>query len=285
MKGIPRNLEQRAILEQPTSPFLRLPGEIRNEIYAYVFQADGDLEFIHRSAYTHMGYPSVAKKSYLTVRGIRTPVKKEFNQLKYVCRQLYTETACLEFVSNTIFFDSVIFEGGGVVGAGQLFSLFIRECAPSKAAWLSRIDLSYHTSEDFFLQGFPSLSVTFGGVGDFCHAYPKCTVRFFLFDLKTQFRTMSEFLFQGFVTNWVVRGKAFDDFHDNVHFDWTHSLRFATAVVRTLGLEFPNFRVFPRVGACIDKEILKDLGKLPNISDESYIRCVDLAKDWVQNGI
>ena len=254
-------------------------------IYAYVLKADGDLEFVHRSAYTRFGQPSTAKKSYLKVRGNKTGGDEEFNQLKFVCRGLYTDTICVEFKLNTIFFDSVFLGGRGVVGAAKLFSMFANQCAPSKAALLSRVDLSHHTCQKFFQGGLKNLPITFEGIEDFCRAYPKCAVRFFAFDFKTQFKTASEILHQGLHIKWAMRREIPDEFYMTVDIDQGRWPRYWVMEECALRFDVPNFRVFPRQGTCIDEKFRNEVAAVPMMTKEWYHSCIDIVEDWFENGI
>ncbi|KAI8939904.1 hypothetical protein NX059_003634 [Plenodomus lindquistii] len=65
------------------SPLLRLPAELRNAIYGYMF---GDAYFI------------VGFQNHTTTIVYRN---KQYLALLYVCRQTYTETALLPFKLNT----------------------------------------------------------------------------------------------------------------------------------------------------------------------------------------
>jgi hypothetical protein len=85
------------ISEQSQSPLLRLPPELRNRIYGYALTINKDLCYAyHGTGVTPLlcdAYPD----SYLsTTFGI------EFNKLKYVCLQLYVETAAIELRFNTV---------------------------------------------------------------------------------------------------------------------------------------------------------------------------------------
>ncbi|KAI2479912.1 MFS 1 domain containing protein [Pyrenophora tritici-repentis] len=277
---ISQHLEQRAIVAQPESALMCLPGEIRNKIYHYVFQADGDLEFMHQSVrlpYARFDAP-LAKKSYIKVRGDKSG--KEFNQVKYVCRGLYNETICLEFKHNTIFFDSNFIETRGVLGAAQVFNMFIKECGP-KASWLSRVELSHHTTEKFFFTGLKNTSSTFEGIEEFCRENSKCTVRFFVFDFKITPGDVTMFFDHGFDIYWVLRHKAFPDFHRKLALPD----RLFTMEKKEYAMKNSNLKIFPRQGTVIDETFMNTIAKIPRIGTHWYHLCIDLAEDWVLNGL
>ena len=250
-----------------------------------MLKADGDLEFVHRSAYTRFGRPSTARKSYLRVRGDKTRENDEFNQLKFVCRGLYNETICFEFRLNTIFFDSVFLGGRGMIGAAELFSRFVNDCSHLKAACLSRVDLSHHTGQEFFGGGLKDLPVTFEGIEDFCRTYPKCTVRFFAFDFKTRFKTASEILHDGLHIKWAMRREIPNEFYETVDIDEGRWSRYWVKEESALEFNLPNFRVFPRQGTCVDDKFRKEVAAVPMMTTERYQTCVDTVEDWFENGI
>lgn len=80
----------RPIFPQQQSPFLRLPGELRNKIYTYAFAKSDPWE-------PEILYPIPKDSNNSTTMLIRYTRWKnnkwyEINQLKYVCCQLYLET-------------------------------------------------------------------------------------------------------------------------------------------------------------------------------------------------
>jgi hypothetical protein len=71
------------------SPFFRLPGELRNEIYGYVLTSP----FGVRCVYTGTTNGRVYRMHSYLDNGKWHAAHEEFNQLRYVCRQLYQETS------------------------------------------------------------------------------------------------------------------------------------------------------------------------------------------------
>ncbi|ORY10201.1 hypothetical protein BCR34DRAFT_588801 [Clohesyomyces aquaticus] len=85
-------------IKMPTtnaSSLLRLPGEIRNRIYASALTAPSGLTY--RS--------SISTGKFYFCESDPTSGGSEYNQLKYTCRQLYAETASLESRVNVIIFN------------------------------------------------------------------------------------------------------------------------------------------------------------------------------------
>jgi hypothetical protein len=130
------------IKEQPRSPLLRLPAELRNRIYEYALTANGDL------MYTFWGtdHKSIICDSAHDADSSR-PVSvgaTEFNRFKYVCLKLCAETAAIELKLNAL----------NVHGQYHLpvtrpaygFSCFVQQLSPSKHAWLAHVVLELTAS-------------------------------------------------------------------------------------------------------------------------------------------
>ncbi|KAI4607599.1 hypothetical protein J4E83_009496 [Alternaria metachromatica] len=81
------------------SPLLKLPGELRNKIYELVLTSPSPL-YLHSPEAPRQ---VVRHSENLGALGTPSPVKRyvEFNMLKYVNRQLYSETAGLDFKYNS----------------------------------------------------------------------------------------------------------------------------------------------------------------------------------------
>ncbi|KAI4953036.1 hypothetical protein J4E86_006575 [Alternaria arbusti] len=81
------------------SPLLKLPGELRNKIYELALSSPSPL-YLHSPEAPRQ---VVRHSENLGALGTPSPVKRyvEFNMLKYVNRQLYSETAGLDFKYNS----------------------------------------------------------------------------------------------------------------------------------------------------------------------------------------
>ncbi|KAF2115336.1 hypothetical protein BDV96DRAFT_646345 [Lophiotrema nucula] len=139
-------------------PLLRLPGELRNRIYQFaLFSPDG----IQVAKYSPRDHDKRALLDGKT--GV------EFNQLKYVCRQLYDETVGLE-----VKYTEVIFR---FAEPDEQFCRFMKNCAPTKKGWFTQISL---------VELFPSFSETgccfnadaIASVVKFCRDHPHTKVRY-----------------------------------------------------------------------------------------------------------
>ncbi len=100
------------------SPLLRLPGEIRNRIYEYALAADDN-----KISAKPCGLDSKNVQIHLYL-----PENEniDFNLLKFVCRQLYKETAGIEAKFNTVYF--------GARKPAEMFVHFIATCSTKRAS-------------------------------------------------------------------------------------------------------------------------------------------------------
>lgn len=145
---------------QPSySRLLRLPGELRNRIYRYTLTSDRPLTFVESIR------PEKDRLAFF-IHGTFV----EFNQSKYVCRQLYTETAGLELK-----YSPITFFGNSQLTRlpARLFNNFLSTCATSKVSWLSDIILcAYGTKYNF--ESAQNLLL----VAEFCRLHPHVRVEY-----------------------------------------------------------------------------------------------------------
>jgi hypothetical protein len=107
---------------------LDLPGELRSQIYKFALTFNEALSFQERPTHNQ-------GKAYFGIRTSAGEKMHEFNQLKFVCRQLYSETACLDIVYNKVRFVSSLGSFEQCLQPQQPFSIFLRELSPSVARW------------------------------------------------------------------------------------------------------------------------------------------------------
>ncbi|KAF2478368.1 uncharacterized protein BDR25DRAFT_188913, partial [Lindgomyces ingoldianus] len=79
------------------SALLQLPGEIRNKIYEFALYEPAGIQYRYWTNRTH-------KKPIFFVDQKTSTEPQEFNQLKYVCGKLHTETAGIEIKFNNLIF-------------------------------------------------------------------------------------------------------------------------------------------------------------------------------------
>ncbi len=182
----------RPIWEQPESPFLQLPGEIRSRICEYVLTTEHYcLLFVPGSSY-EVNLSGPVEKSYFEIHTdnrLGHNLEREFNKLKYVCRQMYDETSCLEFSLNRLVFQGAAIEQSRAWSPARAFAEFLIECSPSKAARISDVELVLESGSLWTSQGpcilpliqnipphpFES-STHFEIIAKFCRARPQTTV-------------------------------------------------------------------------------------------------------------
>lgn len=112
---------------------LRLPAEIRNKIYEYALHCDND----------------ALQYRYWKTKGNQRPIfhaqhksnkdVQDFNQLKFVCRQLYHETGSLEIQCNALAFKKI---ARWELEASAQFLRFVKALPREKLEWLRTITLS-----------------------------------------------------------------------------------------------------------------------------------------------
>ncbi|KAF2829481.1 hypothetical protein CC86DRAFT_454078 [Ophiobolus disseminans] len=121
--------QQHMTASQPSSSrLLHLPGELRNRIYTYTLTSERLLVYVK---------PDGPKKGSLAVANTGTNI--DFNQVKYVCRQLYYDTAGLELKYSSVAFNGTCFYG---TDPARTFLNFLGACATSNVSWPTNIILS-----------------------------------------------------------------------------------------------------------------------------------------------
>ncbi|KAF3010960.1 hypothetical protein E8E13_010437 [Curvularia kusanoi] len=123
---------------QPMSAFLQLPGEIRNRIYEYALTSSSRIQYLDNEG-------SARQKSifYEGSELLKQPISKvppEFNQLKYVNRQLHHETVTLELKYNSVAFLDAQDAFANPCGC-QMWS-FIEDLKPSLRLWLTNVTVA-----------------------------------------------------------------------------------------------------------------------------------------------
>jgi len=140
------------------SPFLRLPGELRNEIYKLALHEDEGLYYVN----TSLDKPILA---------MQKASSEAYNQLKFVNRQLHSETAGLELRVNKIKF---VPEREGGTAADQ-FLHFARILNPDKANSLTNIVLRGCVGAS---HPFPKSLDVMESINEFCETDPACRVSY-----------------------------------------------------------------------------------------------------------
>jgi hypothetical protein len=176
-------------------PFLQLPPELRNHVYSFALQSQtgtlrlacsGHTPASHRKSWTRDYIPQLIKplksmylhendygNTYhpyhqvapltLIPHPLDTPKlslrrRPEFNQLKYVCRSLYDETAGFEIHYNEIIIAQKRYRDQDIM---VQYHLLLSHLSASRLTWLRTITLVKHTGLPHYYQGY------FGTLYDF----------------------------------------------------------------------------------------------------------------------
>ncbi|KAF2649551.1 hypothetical protein K491DRAFT_683736 [Lophiostoma macrostomum CBS 122681] len=175
LKAMPADTIQHKKSSGGAHHFLELPGELRNQIYDFaLYEPDG----LHYQYQLH-------DESFKLYRSSckREDVAKhtEANQLKYVCRQLYAETAGYGLGLNSLKFTRISLLHPS---AAQQFLAFVEACSASQLHQIRQVDLDTHINVLKTKKGPTNIDVKWtlecGGpildVIRFCWAHPKATV-------------------------------------------------------------------------------------------------------------
>jgi hypothetical protein len=200
--------EKRFSISTPQSAaLLKLPGEMRNKIYAQVLTVMPSSS-IQITFPRHERRPGESRKHLRPFHLYNTP--PEFNQLKYVCRELYNETAALELKHNNLAFSQVA--RAELEPDLQLLE-FTRLCSPTKFAWVQTVELHikalampYREHLSYFLK--PHHIDAYIRVAQFCRKHPAISVKYILnsFTWLSAFHVARES--QGFINQGIVLQKT-----------------------------------------------------------------------------
>ncbi|KAF2845575.1 hypothetical protein T440DRAFT_260685 [Plenodomus tracheiphilus IPT5] len=176
------------VTKPPTRRLLQLPGEVPNRIFEFALSADQGLYFVagtqeQSSRFVAPFQPKCETCHHPSFNCCRhtpgdkekctSPNTPEFNQLKYVCRQLYYETARLEVQLNRIEFRSY----PGTPGPAQMFSEFLASCSPINVSWFKSVTPSTIGQETDF-DDVVEPAKYLRPVADFCRNNPTSLVRY-----------------------------------------------------------------------------------------------------------
>ena len=119
-----------------TSPLLDLPAELRNTIYG--------LALTHSKPLHYRKPKGDGDKSYLYLpeapsQQVHDQKPVEYNQLKYVNKQLYAETAGLELKFNDITFDIIPYS----LRSSDLLTAWVTSISVAKRSWIKTITIRH----------------------------------------------------------------------------------------------------------------------------------------------
>ncbi|KAF1916021.1 hypothetical protein BDU57DRAFT_538362 [Ampelomyces quisqualis] len=181
---------------------LDLPAELRNKIFEYALTCPNGLHVrtlaipSKRLAWRHILLAAHDQHLDLLSRS------NEFNQLKFVNKQLYLETAHTELKHNNI---TATTKYNGDLGPGYQFIAWVRAVPPEKRAWLAGATVvlaegfvqdpaqEYHR-DVWRHRHHPKIDPSISQLAKFCKAYPAVSIQYHLPDLcfTRHMRTVSK---------------------------------------------------------------------------------------------
>ena len=178
-------MEQHALDNtQSSSPLLRLPGELRNRIYEDALASDEIIAF-------HEDVPKLSP--YFTDR-LRDRVN-DFNQIKYVCHQLYWETAGTEVQNNNLLFYRA-----------EPFTNLLATCTKKKATWLCKVKIVW-TGPDGATYNVVKRKMVMLQLSNCCIKHPDLKIDYTCARFGVVSTQGNLFLDQGVFLTRIVRGK------------------------------------------------------------------------------
>ena len=259
-------------LHAPTSRtapqrFLSLHAELRNHILQHALTEAHLLLYIEPTATTKARiFKPIAD------------IQREFNEIKYVCKQLYAETAGLEIKYSTIEFYG---DFPAEKGPGMKFLEFMLTCAPTKAAWFHHVELTTnragHQNDNFEMMIEPPATMTC--IVGFCRANPDLKIAYVSRAFQIEFnRNVYEFFLRGEYLAYVLRHAELDVLLPHGMFSscaWSPG-NFGIAI------DVENFQIWPSQRKGLElQEVLRCLEKYPSLVDEFRV----VARSWLANGI
>ncbi|KAJ4352977.1 hypothetical protein N0V95_003770 [Ascochyta clinopodiicola] len=230
--------------------FLSLPPEIRNRICQYALTPATGLVYRENKA--------VLKQKAVFCDSENEA--SEFNQLKYVSRQLYMETAALELKYSPLLIFGRLSESGQPCGAQAVE--FLSSMSPQRRAWLAVIvmqeKVAIHNSK-IFIRDTPETLLLLDKI---CIQNPNLSMKYELpnWRLDATSRRYSYCLFSDMLYSTVLRGDSMDSLlHPAANFDiagrlnengsgddpmWMKAVRVWRGKY-TVSLTATNFRFFP----------------------------------------
>lgn len=287
-----------------SSRFLQLPAELRNNVYEYVLTSPHALRSRKPTNGEHLPHgsdPSTSSSKVLE------PSADEFNQIKYVNKEIYKEANALELRYNTLRF--AYRPEDGSLASAQLISFMSSLPAPQKS-WLRTIVVddrnSEHDNHSDAFKAFAPLDKPqiIAMLGQICSQNPKILVRYTMTYWSTTTVTgvpNNPFKLPA-MTFFILRGVGLA--HALFPQDGSLSLmmpghgpavNFYESLARhgatwrydvpISSFQAPNLRFVPAEGVIWDEQAWRDWAKhtgLFNVNIEAVIKQV---KMWIEEGI
>jgi hypothetical protein len=261
-------------------PFLRLPAELRNRIYALALTlSDEKIEYVTRRV-TH----SITVASNNAI-GPQTPASTDYestttesiynrhNQLQYVCKELHWETQWLELLYNpTIIFRSK----GEQISATEQFLRFVDMVPANKRHWIRTVELYNGEWSDYRpdktrreIRYFVDSNQTLYNLADLCRRHPFVTVRYqlVLLDYRSvevdPYRcTLSLYICMGIKYCALIRGAGVGELWPEISRHYlTSQIKYLTRRqnLDVARLHAPSLRFFP-MNDTIPRKLFKVCG-------------------------
>ncbi|KAF1831075.1 hypothetical protein BDW02DRAFT_70361 [Decorospora gaudefroyi] len=247
------------------SPFLRLPAELRNRIYELVLTStEKRLRFADDGP---CGKPRIYEP-------FPRFSKRDFNQLKYVCRELYQETAGLEAKFN------ILEITGGQwpkPGPARIFNKFLRGCAPAKRRWFVKVILRQRHSGHSFMEIIEPASDVLP-IADFCRQYPHVKVAYLVEGFEYKLYSVRRFIKAGYFITMAVRGRNLFNEQQSQLLPQVTLARRWTNEQGIARMKVPNLRIWPAVEDDVCFAALLPQGSVLS-------RWVGLMQKWAKVGI
>jgi hypothetical protein len=295
---------RRQLIIANSFPFLRLPAELRNTIYELALTAPKPLSQKIPVRY-HEGEcgecERVEERPFLyhydepddPVTGSPSPI--EFNQLKYVNKQIYAETVGLELKYNDIALDMFV-DRGGASPAERLVE-WLSSMPTTKRSWIKTISVkvTFHTSIPRREQPrIPDRANTIARLTRLCNDNPSMTVKYYLPSCKLEHYRFRSGLFFFIAADHIchaLRGKGYGEFFKSDSSSVTAKLwrqEVKGAPTRLEDLQAKNLRYFPTLprGDCVP--IMKEdflWARNEHIPEAEQWVGNKYLKEWIEHGI
>jgi hypothetical protein len=270
--------------------FLDLPGKVRNIIYKHALTAESgkiklDIPISSPSRFEKMPFREFRRFQH------EDPLPPEFNQLKYVCRQLYQDTACLELQYNSLIFMHM---ARAELEPDRQLVEFKRLCSPAKFAWIQRIEV--HTQalamayNEILLHFLMHDHVeSYVRTAQFCRNHPKIEFKYVLnsFNWLTWSYLGPESC--GFISQGIILLKALRNV-DSSHLDPRHASRLLAYGARCRSRSkkeswyADNLKFYPRQDELDGDDFRRRAGRSAENVDGGVDTWVVAAKAWIEDG-
>ncbi|KAF2031003.1 hypothetical protein EK21DRAFT_111451 [Setomelanomma holmii] len=254
----------------PTASLVGLPAELRNEIWESTLTSSLPIDF---ARITSTGVAKTSRsRCLLSTYGSEpnepTPVAEvspvvEFNQAKYVNKQLYLETARLELKYNEVRFSQHHPEDRRPV---QQLIAFALDLPKAQVAWLTRIILVPGIGKDSPSQ---NASNDLPELVNFCKANPQVNIKFINLNFGREGQAPHNMMGVGFAMALLLRGQTLPIFSDRtlaikgrLQSDKEHIASRQLGAWIELAKCSPTLRIFPNLQSLPDswaEEALKHL--------------------------